>query len=239
MNINDFLAKYRKPVFAIEGEGAPAAAPAGEPAAAPAGDGAGETALGGDAAPAGQPDGAAPEGDATAPAGEGEQNDPASGEEPDPAEFKVSAPEGLENYQGEFESYSSEASTWMQENPNATPADALKWAAERQAAAVSKQTQDISQAFTKQIETWEGEAKADKEIGGDNFGANLAVAKQAIDTFGSDELKSILNESGLGSHPSMIKFAVKAGKSISDASVIKPNVSMSEGSALQSRYNKS
>jgi len=126
----------------------------------------------------------------------------------------------------------------MQANPDATAADALKWAAEQQAAKVGKQTQDMSEAFTKQIETWEGEAKADKDIGGDAFDANLAVAKKAIDAFGDDALKTVLNESGLGSHPAVIKFAVKAGKGLSDAPVLKTNGGDAKKSLADSLYGK-
>ena len=155
-----------------------------------------------------------------------------------PAELKLTAPEGMENFQGEFDTYSSEASEWMQANPNATAADALKWAAERQAEAVTTQTQDMSEAFTRQIETWEGEAKADKDIGGDAFDANLATAKKAIDAFGSDGLKAVLNESGLGSHPEVIKFAVNAGKALADAPVIKTGDGAAKKSLADSLYGK-
>ena len=126
----------------------------------------------------------------------------------------------------------------MQANPDATASDALKWAAEQQAAKVGKQTQDMSEAFTKQIETWENEAKADKDIGGDAFGANLATAKKAIDAFGDDALKSVLNESGLGSHPAVIKFAVNAGKALSDAPVLKTNGGDAKKSLADSLYGK-
>ena len=172
--------------------------------------------------------------------GTGDGSDAGDGGEGDgsAAEFKLTAPEGMENFQGEFDTYSSEASEWMQANPNATAADAFKWAAERQAEAVTKQTQDMSEAFTRQIETWENEAKADKDIGGDAFDANLAVAKKAIDAFGSDGLKAVLNESGLGSHPEVIKFAVKAGKALADAPVIKTGDGAAKKSLADSLYRK-
>lgn len=65
-------------------------------------------------------------------------------------------------------------------------------------------------------ETWAAEAKADKDYGGDKFGENIATAKKALDTFGNDALKTMLNETGLGNHPEVIRFFVKAGKAISE-----------------------
>jgi hypothetical protein len=63
---------------------------------------------------------------------------------------------------------------------------------------------------------WETESKADKEFGGDKLDESLAVAKKALDTFGTKEFKTLLNESGLGSHPEMIRMLMKAGKAISE-----------------------
>jgi hypothetical protein len=62
---------------------------------------------------------------------------------------------------------------------------------------------------------WANEASADKEYGGDKLQENLAVAKKALDNFGTPELRSLLNESGLGNHPEVIRFMFRAGKAIS------------------------
>lgn len=63
---------------------------------------------------------------------------------------------------------------------------------------------------------WVEGAKSDKEFGGEKFGENLAVAKKAIDKFGTPELLKLLNESGLGSHPEVIRVFYRAGKAISE-----------------------
>lgn len=242
MTLKAFMMNSVAPVWAPNdgagsGDGGGADASAGDVGADSQG-----TALGGNGDDGGQNEGAADvagedgqkdDGSDTGDAGDGGEGDDAA-----PAVLKLTAPEGMENFQGEFDAYSSEASEWMQANPNATAADALKWAADRQAEAVTKQTQDMSEAFAQQIETWEGEAKADKEIGGDAFDANLATAKKAIDAFGSDDLKSILNESGLGSHPAVIKFAVKAGQALSDAPVIKTTQGDAKKSMAETLYGK-
>lgn len=80
-----------------------------------------------------------------------------------------------------------------------------------------------AETFTTQLQAkvdetakgWATEAKADKEIGGDKFDENLGVAKSALDTFGTPELKKLLAESRLGNHPEVLRFMYRAGKAIS------------------------
>lgn len=66
-----------------------------------------------------------------------------------------------------------------------------------------------------QAEKWGEDSKADKEFGGEAFDENLAIAKTALDKFGTPELKSLLNQSKLGNHPEVLRFFVRAGKAIS------------------------
>jgi hypothetical protein len=67
---------------------------------------------------------------------------------------------------------------------------------------------------------WAQQAQADKEFGGDKLQENLAVAKKALDSFGSPELRALLNESGLGNNPEVIRFMYRAGKAISEDSFV-------------------
>lgn len=64
--------------------------------------------------------------------------------------------------------------------------------------------------------SWIEGVRGDKEIGGDKLQQNLAVAKKAMDTFGTPELSALLNESRLGNHPEVIRFMLRAGKAISE-----------------------
>ena len=67
---------------------------------------------------------------------------------------------------------------------------------------------------------WAESAKTDKEFGGDKLNENLAVAKKALDAFGSPELRMLLNDTGLGNHPEIIRAFFKAGQKISSGSFI-------------------
>ena len=63
---------------------------------------------------------------------------------------------------------------------------------------------------------WATTSQSDEEFGGENLGANLEIAKSSLNAFGTDALKSLLSESGLGNHPEIIRFMYRAGKAISE-----------------------
>ena len=77
-----------------------------------------------------------------------------------------------------------------------------------------------AQAVEEVKEEWANDSKSDQEFGGESLDANLTVAKSALDTFGTDALKSLLSESGLGNHPEIIRFMYRAGKAISEDSYV-------------------
>lgn len=70
---------------------------------------------------------------------------------------------------------------------------------------------------------WAEGSRADKEFGGDKLNENLATAKKALDTFGTPELRTLLNESGLGNHPEVIRMMYRAGKAISEDRFVAPS----------------
>ena len=67
---------------------------------------------------------------------------------------------------------------------------------------------------------WANDSKADQEFGGESLEANLEIAKTSLNKFGTDALKSLLSESGLGNHPEVIRFMYRAGKAISEDSYV-------------------
>ncbi len=72
---------------------------------------------------------------------------------------------------------------------------------------------DLHESFAKQVveaqeeawkttmDDWREQAKNDKEFGGQAFSESLATTKIAIDAFGSDEFKQMLEVTGVGNHP--------------------------------------
>jgi hypothetical protein len=74
---------------------------------------------------------------------------------------------------------------------------------------------------------WARDAKADPEIGGAKFEETLALAGRALDQFGAqsvkdadgketNEFRSLLNESGLGNHPVMLRIFRNVGLKVGE-----------------------
>jgi len=78
------------------------------------------------------------------------------------------------------------------------------------------QAKSLQEAAKKTVSDWAAEAKADKEFGGEKFDSNVAIAKKGLDAVGNDKLKSLLKESGIGSHPEVIRAFFKIGKMVSE-----------------------
>lgn len=94
---------------------------------------------------------------------------------------------------------------------------------QKQGAAYMEQLKDadfaleqVAAVLSHQRESWGAALKADKEIGGKDFESNGKVAMRAIARFGSPELKAVLEKTGLGNHPELVRFCLKVGRSISE-----------------------
>jgi len=83
-----------------------------------------------------------------------------------------------------------------------------------QPAIAAHQAEVVAQATAQ----WESDSKTDKEFGGDKLQENLAVAFKARDAFASPELRALLDQTGLGNHPEVIRMFYRAGKAISEDS---------------------
>lgn len=91
----------------------------------------------------------------------------------------------------------------------------------------AKRTQEQTEAAQKQwnetLEGWKTDLKNDETIGGPKYEENLAFANKAIDAFGTPELRTFLDESGLGNHPDLLKAFHKAGSAISEDQLVSGN----------------
>lgn len=85
---------------------------------------------------------------------------------------------------------------------------------------VAQMKQAEMQQWVEQQKSWVEDAKADAEFGNDKFDESIAVAVKARDSFGTSEFNEMLDSSGLGNHPEMIRFLHRVGKAISENSVI-------------------
>ena len=77
-----------------------------------------------------------------------------------------------------------------------------------------------AQGVQRARQAWADAAKADAEFGGDKLEESVAVARKAIDTFGTPELKALLNQTGIGNHPEVIRAFLRAGKALGDDTIV-------------------
>ena len=75
-------------------------------------------------------------------------------------------------------------------------------------------------AFEKQREDWRTEIKNDPSMGGEKFKESVENAKRAVDRFGGEEFKDLLNETGYGDHPLVVKLLSSIGKAMADDKIV-------------------
>ena len=76
------------------------------------------------------------------------------------------------------------------------------------------------------LDGWAKEVAGDKDVGGDKLEPNMAVAAKAVETFGDESLKDLLEADGmpLSKHPGMFRFLVKVGAAISEDRSVNPGI---------------
>lgn len=131
--------------------------------------------------------------------------------------FSVKAPEGSEAYQADFDKFAGDMDGWLKANPNASAREALAEAAARQAKLVGESQAQAMAQRDQQISAWGDELKADKDFGGEAFDKNVATAIKGLEAVGSPELRQMLDQTGLGSHPEIVRAFKKVGELVADA----------------------
>lgn len=86
----------------------------------------------------------------------------------------------------------------------------------------------LDKALETQRNQWADQIKNDPDVGGAKFEATLATAQKAMQAFGSTELRQLLNESGIGNHPDMVKLFHKIGSAISEDRMVIPGSDAAE-----------
>ena len=127
------------------------------------------------------------------------------------APIELTLPEGMNVDQGlldEFKAITNDAKLTQSER------------AQKSLDLAVKLQQSQIDAHHARVNEWAESVKTDKEIGGDKLPETLALARKAID-LGPPELKELLNSSGLGNHPAVVKWAHAIGKTLSEDRFVK------------------
>lgn len=136
---------------------------------------------------------------------QGQQGDGSSTQKTDEVVYEFEIPQGIEVDQARLDQFKGLAKEL------GLTADAAKKVVEMEVARV----QQAAEQHLKTVTGWADAVKSDKEIGGDKLAENLATARKAID-LGPPELKELLNSTGLGNHPAVVKWALAVGKKLSE-----------------------
>lgn len=74
--------------------------------------------------------------------------------------------------------------------------------------------------FQETQKQWIEQIKSSPELGGAQLNENIAVAKKAMEAFGTPALKQLLNDTGFGNHPEVVSAFFKIGKAISEDKLV-------------------
>lgn len=77
-----------------------------------------------------------------------------------------------------------------------------------------------------QVEKWADEVAKDKELGKPE---NQAIAVKVVDNFGTPVLKQMLERSGLGNHPELVRFVLKIGRAMSEDTIVNSRTTSTPG----------
>jgi len=81
---------------------------------------------------------------------------------------------------------------------------------------MQKSVQQQQESWNQTIAKWVSDMKSDKEIGGDSFTPSVKHAQNAINKFGTPELKSALDSYGMGNHPELVRVFARIGKAMAE-----------------------
>ena len=150
-------------------------------------------------------DGAAPAGDAAETKDEGEKPEGA------PEKYEWAAPEGVtldESVMGSLSEVAKELNLSQ---------DAAQKLVDKMAPAMAQR--QAAQVQAMQAE-WRESSSGDAEFGGAKLAENMAVAKKALDAFATPEFRQLLEQTGMGNHPEVIRTFYRAGKAISEDGLV-------------------
>lgn len=150
--------------------------------------------------------------DANQDAGDGQEKSDAPQGAPEAYE-DFTLPEGMpldEPSMGEFKTLAKELNLSQQQAQKLVDLEVARMQAAEKSMIETEQ---------KQTEEWVNAVKADPDIGGAKLESSLKIAKQAVTEFGGEEIASLLETTGLGNHPAVIKMFHKIGKAVAEDSV--------------------
>lgn len=100
----------------------------------------------------------------------------------------------------------------------------------------AEQARQEAAAHAGQSRQWAEEARRDPEFGGAGFQTALAVADRGLASFATPELRALLDQTGLGNHPEMIRLAYRIGRTLSEPGPVQPGATPPEAMSTADFY---
>lgn len=149
---------------------------------------------------------------------DGEKTEGTQSDKEVPETYDIKAPEGMELDQAMLDAFTP---IFKELGISQEAAQKL---ADTYAPLMSTKIEEIRQeglnAFQEVVNGWKDETL--KELGSENKKA-LAYAAKCRQKFGNEKFVEMLNETGVGNHPEMVKFLINIGKTISEDSFVDGN----------------
>jgi len=108
--------------------------------------------------------------------------------------------------------------------------------AEQNEAVQAAQVEAQEQQWTDIQTGWQETAKADKEIGGVDHDEKIAIARSALQRFGTPELVQAMNELRFGDHPELIRTFFRVGQHLTESKIASGDVTPPSKSPAEIMY---
>lgn len=142
----------------------------------------------------------------------------------DPATYKIDVPEGFEldkEVEGEFRGIAAEYKLSQEQ------LDKLKGL---QIKLYEKQAQNLADT----IGEWGKQTKADPELGGEQHDAKMAKAGAFLNEFFEPSVKKLLDKTGIGNHPDIVRGFYRAGLAMSEMPTFRHNAGATSRESIAS-----
>lgn len=92
-----------------------------------------------------------------------------------------------------------------------------------------------SARWNEQQQSWQTEIQNDPELGGDKLPTTVANIARVMDRFATPEVRDILNQTGLGNNPHLVRFMNAVGKQFAEGGVVPGGRPSSSATSLEKR----
>lgn len=125
-----------------------------------------------------------------------------------PEKYELKMPEGVELDEALFNRFEPALREIDLDNEQANKLAAVL------AEARVEEDRAAAEAFQAEVEGWLESSRKDDEFGGDKFAESASEVSRLVGTYGTPELKKMLNTTGVGNHPELIRVFHRIAKAI-------------------------